>query len=181
MRVGWLDRMTGAPFKKDTNGRDIFFPWGKLGAGRVIPSKADGTWIRWYLGIYFVCAVITAVPVIVIGRIFRTSIDLATGAPFVGAFVIVLIVPWLVLWLRVRSWPVAGEREMSGQQVLSRAANEIGPVFLWIGTLGSGLMFALFLYILLVSDETWSALLGLTFFGACFGFLARLLRVRQRG
>ena len=171
--------MTGASFKKDTNGRDLFFPWGKLGAGRVIPSKADGTWIRWYLRIYFVCAAITAVPVIVIAKIFRTSADLATGAVFIGAFAFVLIVPWLVLWLRVRSWPVAGEREMAMADYLSAARNEMGPVLLWLGIASSGLLAAGGLFFLFIGDEPLFALLVVILSGSGLWFFLRILRARR--
>jgi hypothetical protein len=177
--VGWLDGM-GVPFKKDAEGRDLFFPFGKLASGRVVPSAADGAWVRSYLKIWLIGAIITAVPVIVIGKILRTSIDLETGAPFVGTFAVALIVPWFVLWLRVRSWPLAGEREMSVQDALSRSANEIGPVFLWIGIVGSGLMAALFLYLLLATDQTVGAVLGLPFFGAILAFLVWVHLARRR-
>jgi hypothetical protein len=178
--VGWLDRIATASFKKDAEGRNLFFPWGKLGPGRVVPSEADSAWIRSYLKIYFVCVVVTAVPVIVIGKIFRTSADLTTGALFIGAFVVVLIIPWFVLWLRVRSWLVAGEREMSVQDALSRSAEQVGPVLLWIGITGGGLMAALFIYPAIVSEETMGAALGLVFFGACAGFLILVHRARRR-
>jgi hypothetical protein len=178
--VGWLDRIATASFKKDAEGRNLFFPWGKLGPGRVVPSEADSAWIRSYLKIYFVCVVVTAVPVIVIGKIFRTSADLTTGALFIGAFVVVLIIPWFVLWLRVRSWLVAGEREMSVHDALSRSAEKMGPVPLWIGIVGGGLMAALCLFLVIASDEIVGATVGLAFFGVCAGFLVLVLRARRR-
>jgi hypothetical protein len=177
--VGWLDGTGVAPFKKDAEGRDLFFPFGKLAAGRVVPSAADGAWIRSYLKIWLIGTIITAVPVILIGRVFRTSFDLAMGALFIGTFVVVLIVPWVVLWMCVRSWPRAGEREISVQDALSRSANEIGPIFLWIGTVCSGLMVAASLFLLLATDETMGAVLALAFFGMGLGFFVLLHRARR--
>jgi len=52
--------MAVALFKKDAKGRDVFFPFRKLAAGRVVPSAADGAWIRSYLKIWIISAFITA-------------------------------------------------------------------------------------------------------------------------
>jgi hypothetical protein len=35
--MGYFDGLTAAAFKKDTQGRDLFFIWGKFGKGRVVP------------------------------------------------------------------------------------------------------------------------------------------------
>ena len=40
--MGYFDRQSAALFKKDAQGGDVFFIWGNLGRGRVIPTETDG-------------------------------------------------------------------------------------------------------------------------------------------
>ena len=177
--MGWLDRMIAPAFTQDGDGRDVFLPWGKFGKGRVIPSAADRAWVRRYLKIYCICIILT-VPIVMIGRIIGTSLELSTAGILVGAIVCLIVAPLIPLRLCARAWPIAGDRELTVRDAMSGVANEMGPVFLWIGIVCGGIMVAASLFILVFSDETLTGALGAGFFGTCLGFLVWILRARRR-
>ena len=179
--MGWLDGSTAAFFKQDAEGRDLFFPWGKLGKGRVISSTADRAWVKRYLKIYYVCVIVIDGTLLVLGKIMRNSLEPTTVAMFAVVFLAVILVPLMPVWLRARAWPVATERALTAREAMMASAKEVGPVFLWIGIVGSGLMTAASLFLLVVGDELLDGIVLVVFCGGAFGYLVWLFRARRRG
>lgn len=177
--MNWLGVATTS-FKKDAEGCDLFFPWGKLGRGRIVPSAADRVWAKLYLRFYWVCVILIVGPLLVAGKIMRSSLEPSTVGMFAIICVAVVVVPWIPLWLRIRAWPVATEREMAIGQAITESANEHGPFFLWIGVVCSGLMIALGILALVVGDEFVGAAIVVIFFAALLGFFVWMLRVRNQ-
>ncbi|MQR00634.1 hypothetical protein [Glaciimonas soli] len=50
--MGYFDGLTSKNFKKDKNGNTLFFPWGVLGKGRVLPDDAAETRVRGFVNRY---------------------------------------------------------------------------------------------------------------------------------
>ena len=173
--MGYFNGLTAASFKKDAEGRDLFFLWGKLGKGRVIPSEADGAWIRRYLKIYYVCVLVAIVPMLMLG-----------GEPFeprwlltLAVFMLLAVAALVPLWTRTRAWPIAGERLAYGEAI-SASAKAHGAVSLSMMIALSGLMAIGSLLVLIYTDGTTVGALGFVFFGACLALSIRMLAMRRR-
>ena len=65
--MGYFDGLTAAAFKKHSQGRDLFFIWGKFGKGRVVPTEADGAAARSYLKNYYICVLVGILPMVMLG------------------------------------------------------------------------------------------------------------------
>ena len=174
--MGYFDGLAAASFKKDAEGRDLFFIWGKLGKGRVIPCAADSAWVRRYLKIYYVCVLVAIVPMLML-----------SGEPFqprwlltLAFFMLLAVAALAPLWARARAWPIAGERLTYGE-VITASARAHGPVSLSILIVLSALMAAGSLLVLIYTDGTIVGVLGVVFFGACLGLSIRMMAARRRG
>ncbi len=174
--MGYFDGLTAASFKKDAEGRDLFFLWGKLGKGRVIPSEADGAWVRRYLKLYYVGVLLAIVPMLMISGEPMQGRWLLT----LGAFLLLALAALIPVWRRTRAWPVAGER-LTYKEAVSASANAHGVVSLSVLVVLSVLMAAGSLFVALYTDGTVVGTLGVLFFGGCLGVFIWLLRARGRG
>jgi hypothetical protein len=56
--MGYLDGLTASSFKKGPDGREIFYPFGIYGGGRVAPSEAEASalknQLKWYMAVSLV-------------------------------------------------------------------------------------------------------------------------------
>lgn len=174
--MGYFDGLTAASFKKDADGRDLFFIWGRLGKGRIIPSQADGAWVRRYLKFYYIGMLIAIVPMLMISGEPMQGRWLLT----LGVFLLLALAALIPLWRRTRTWPVAGERLTYGEAV-SASAKAHGAVTLSVLVVLSVLMAAGSLFVALYTDGTMVGTLGILFFGGCLGVFIWMLAARRRG
>jgi hypothetical protein len=84
-------------FRRDAQGRELFFPWRKFGRGRIVPSAECGAWVRRYLRAYQVCAIVSF---ILLTLLRRTD----EGMMLLVALLIVAVIAVMPLWLHVRRW-----------------------------------------------------------------------------
>jgi hypothetical protein len=56
--MGYLNGLVSANFKTDKNSRVVYFPWGVLGKGHVLPDKFAEIRIRRFLRFYYTTALI---------------------------------------------------------------------------------------------------------------------------
>ena len=173
--MGYFDGVTAAAFKKDSQGRELFFIWGKLGRGRVVPTEADGAAVRNYLKNYYICVIVGIVPAIMLGgEAFEPRWFLA-----IGIFAILALAALVPLFLRTRQWAVADER-LSYREAMSASASAHGAVSLWLLAGVSVLFVAVGLFLMLATDETLIGLLCTLLFGACLGIFVWMLVMRGR-
>jgi hypothetical protein len=173
--MGYFDGLTAAAFKKDSQGRDLFFIWGKFGKGRVVPTAADGMSVRSYLKNYYICVIVGIVPMIMLaGKSFEPRWFLA-----IGIFMVLALAALVPLFLRTRQWAVADER-LTYREAMSASAAAHGAVSLWLLAALSGLFVAGGLFLLLATDATLIGLLCVVFFGVCLGVFIWMLVVRGR-
>jgi heme/copper-type cytochrome/quinol oxidase subunit 4 len=174
--MGYFDGLTASSFKKDAEGRDLFFIWGKLGKGRVVPTEADGAWVRQYLKNFYIVVIVAVVPMVLLGGEAFSPRWLLTIAIFM-ALALAALVP---LWLRTREWPMAGER-LTYRESMSASAKAHGMVSLSILVVLGIVLVAGSVFVLLYTDETLVGAFGVVFFGACLGLFLWMLRARRRG
>jgi hypothetical protein len=174
--MGYFDGLTATAFKKDAQGRDLFFIWGKFGRGRVVPTEADGVAVRNYLKNYYICVIVGIVPMIMLaGKSFEPRWFLA-----IGIFMVLALAALVPLFLRTRQWAVADER-MTYRESMSASAQAHGAGSLWLLIVLSGLFVAGGLFLVLKSDAILIGALCVLFFGACLGVFVWMLVMRRRG
>ena len=173
--MGYFDGLTAAAFKKDSQGRDLFFIWGKFGKGRVVPNEADGIAVRSYLKNYYICLIVGIVPMVMLaGKAGEPRWFLA-----IGIFMVLALAALVPLFLRTSQWEVADER-MTYREAMSASAAAHGAVTLWLLIAVGALFVAGGLFILLATDATLVGLLVTIFFGACLGVFIWMLIARGR-
>jgi len=173
--MGYFDGLTAAAFKKDTQGRDLFFIWGKFGKGRVVPTEADGAAVRTYLKNYYICLIVGIVPMIMLaGKSFEPRWFMA-----IGIFMVLALAALTPLFLRTRQWAMADER-LTYREAMSASAAAHGAVTLWLLTAVGALFVAMGLFLLLATDAKLIGLLCVLFFGACLGVFIWMLVMRRR-
>jgi hypothetical protein len=174
--MGYFDGLTATAFKKDSQGRDLFFIWGRLGKGRVVPTEADGASVRSYLKNYYICILIGIVPMLMLaGESFEPRWFLA-----IGIFMALSLAALVPLFLRTRQWAVADER-LTYREAMSASAAAHGAATLWLLTAVGALFVAGGLFLLLATDAKLIGLLCVLFFGACLGVFIWMLVTRRRG
>ena len=174
--MGYFDGLTAAAFKKDAQGRDLLFIWGKFGKGRVVPTEDDGAAVRSYLKNYYICLIAGIVPMIMLaGKSFEPRWFLA-----IGIFMVLALAALTPLFLRTRQWAVADER-LTYREAMSASAVAHGAVTLWLLTAVGALFVAGGLFLLLATNAKLIGLLCVLFFGACLGVFIWMLVMRRRG
>jgi hypothetical protein len=173
--MGYFDGLTASSFKKDAEGRELFFFWGKLGKGRVIPTPEDGAYARSYLKIFYICLLVAVVPfVLYAGRTFS-----AQWIAGMAAFLMVAFIGLTPLWLRVRTWPSSEER-ITLKESWSASATGHGTVSLVVLIVSSAIMTLGGLLVMLATDGKLVGLFCTIFFGACLALFVFMLRVRNQ-
>jgi hypothetical protein len=170
--MGYFDRQGAALFRKDAQGRDLFFIWGNLGRGRVVPTEADGVAVRRYLKYHSICMIVGIVLMVMLA-----------GEPLeprwyltIGIFIALALAAFLPLVIRTEQWEIADERLTYREAMAAR-----GTGSLWFLAVLSWLFVAGGLILLLATDAMWMGLVCILFFGACLGIFVWLLIVRRRG
>ena len=175
--MGYFDGLTASSFKTDAQGRELFFIWGKLGKGRVIPSEDDAAAVRRYLKNYYICVFVGIVPMVMLsghdafGPRWLTTL---------GIFILLGLAGLIPLWLKTRAWPLAGER-MTYRESMSASAQAHGLVSLSILIVLGLVMVAGSLFVLLYTDETLVGGFGVVFFGLALAIFVYMLWARRRG
>jgi succinate dehydrogenase hydrophobic anchor subunit len=171
--MGYFDALSSSGFKKDGSGRSVFYPWGALGKGRVLPDTESERRVRTFVVRYYIISMVV----------------LAVIAMTAGWLFALIPVPFLMLGYHVRSramirtWPEAGDR-LTFRESYANVARAYNKTILWVFFVISILFAALGLLLLLdgssPNDRVHGAVIIL-FFGLCavlFGFMIRARRRR---
>lgn len=169
--MGYFDALSSSSFKKDESGRSIFYPWGVLGKGRVLPDTGTESRVRAFVIKYYVISVLV---LLVVG----------VAAGWVFALV---LVPFLLLWYHFRSraltagFPEAVARLTLKESYAGAARAHNGKV-LWLFLVFSILLAAGGLLILLAGSTGYDRIHGaviLLFFGLCAVAIGGMIRARR--
>ncbi|MBR0753720.1 hypothetical protein JQ604_16145 [Bradyrhizobium jicamae] len=150
-----FEGLVNSGFKVSQDGRLLFFPWGVLSRGYVVPSEDD----YWRLQRLITACMVVTTAVILVPTFF--------GAYAVAAVLVVAVLVLYYVWTRLalRHFEVVDER-LSFHEIMTPVAHALGPVKLWLSVIGS-LVFVLvgtLLFILTPGD--WLFPLGIIgFFG----------------
>ena len=104
--MGYFDDPTGVLFKRDRNGNSVFFPWGILGSGRLLPDESTELRVRGY-----------------VRRWYRISLPMILGVAIVGgAWSFLLVLP-LSAWFYFGLKPLLADCLYSEEKLSLKEAN----------------------------------------------------------
>mgnify|MGYP000875023552 FL=1 len=97
-------------FKIDLDGRDVFFFWGALGNGRIVPTAADGNRLRRRLGHLSLLIAVIAIFGPAISHLVKPFgylwLDLVASISL-SVLGIATFVIYFDIWFRSRDWAIA--------------------------------------------------------------------------
>ena len=173
--MGYFDGLTAGSFKKDAEGRELFFFWGKFGKGRVIPAPEDGAYARNYLKIFYICLLLGVVP---LGALCRRSV-LGAVAHRHGCVHGRRLDRTCASMAATRTWQLSDER-ITIRESMTASARGHGIVSLTILVILGFLLVVSSLFVLIYTDGKVVGLLGTIFFGACLVVFLFMLRARKK-
>jgi hypothetical protein len=169
--MGYLDALVAGSFKTTASGQRLFFPWGILGRGYVIPSEREFEQLRRYLKVYQLLSL-----ALIIAAILWTGFRGAAAA-------VILVCVVHVAWAHVQSRRLsrANERLSLGESLAAQSRAQ-STVILWLLELGSLAFVGGGVFIVLADHKKWLlAAATIVFFGACAASYAWMLVVKRRG
>jgi hypothetical protein len=169
--MGYFDGLTNGNFKKDKDGNTVFFPWGALGRGRILPDRSTEATVRGFVRRYLQ----VTLPIIIgVGIIFGWA------WPF-------LLLPVFSAWYYfgtkslVSGCPRSEDKLTLKESYTSAAANH-NKVTLWLLFICSVLFVLGGIFMSTMAKSSGQMILGLltaAFFGACGGALGFMLKVKR--
>ncbi len=175
--MGYFDAITSASFKKSAGGQLLFYPYGILGRGYVVPSEAEFEKLRRS---YKYMWVVSFVLIFVVVWILLAATT--TWLPFIFLPVVAIYLIAFMLWVRARCRNLAPSGEkMTYTEAISNETRGLSSRFLWVFEILS-ILLILYGVILLIADPSqWLlALVMIVVFAACAFVWARMIRMKQR-
>ena len=169
--MGYFDGLTSGNFKKDGNGNTVFFPWGILGKGRVLPDESTETRIRGFVRRYHQIAL----PIIIGVGVLFGWVWLFLLAPFLGAGFYFGTRPLV-------SGCPQSEDKLTIREAYENSAASHNKFTLWLLFIGSVLFVPVGIFITIVAKSFGQMILGLStaaFFSAASVAMGYMLKVRR--
>jgi hypothetical protein len=170
--MGYFDGLTASSFKKDDKGNTIFYPWGILGKGYILPEDRKDT-IRLVIKRHM----IFIVPFAIVFSIFLKIWILIIALPFYFF--------GYAIWIRqlTRGLEVTSEK-LTLSDTTANSARAHNMATLWLLEICSLLFVLAGLFIFATSPQKWiTGLSSITFFGISalvFWFMIKKKKEQER-
>lgn len=170
--MGYLKGITEINFKTDDEGRTLFYPWGFLGKGYLLPDEAKIEKIKRYKKIYHI---------ITIPCISILAVSILGGCVY--CFAIMLIFPLLYFGgtaMLLKGVPFVPDTKLSFKESYENSSKAHNICTLWV-MLACSILFTLAGVILIFLDKTsWViGLICILFFGACSCVFSYMIKVKK--
>jgi hypothetical protein len=151
--MGYFDGITGASFKTDEKGNTIFYPWGILGKGYILPEdKKDSfrTGIKRFLQL--------SLPLVFLITIFLKWWIILVFAVFIFGYTI---------WVnKIKKSLILSSNKLTLSESITNSARSHNLTTLWLLEIGSLLFVLAIIFILAISPEKWTiGVPSIVFFG----------------
>src|SRR3954469_20648308 len=171
--MGYFDGLANSTFKKDAQGRDLFYPNGMLGKGRIIPDAETAAKLRDKVVQFYKLFMFGGLPAIVI------LVNVPGGIPILVAVgVIATVGTWFFFRSLARDLPVSDERlgYREAQRNAARGHSYFGLVMLAVI---SFFMTAMGFFVLMIGDQEvfWIGFGCTLLFGACLALFIWMIAV----
>ena len=169
--MGYFDALTSSCFKRASDERWLFFPYGILGQGYIIDSEQAYETLRRRIKAFTVTGL-----VLVIGG--ALALQRYAGAFFIAALYAAFYVVWTRFLLRGLQ---QSDEKLSLEESMTSQAITHSAVCLWLLEIGALAFVGLGILMLIADSRNWLMVLAPTiFFGICAAFIARMLVLRRR-
>jgi hypothetical protein len=174
--MGYFDGLANSSFKQDAQGRELFFPYGILGKGRVLPDAETTVAIRAKVVNFYKVLMFAGIPLMVV------LVNLPGGVVAVAAVgVIACIGSWLYFRSLTAGLAVSDERlsYAEAQRNSAQGHSYLGLIVLSI----LSLVFVLAGLFLLAVDDAEVRLIAIAcivLFGACLCVFLWMIAAKRR-
>lgn len=177
--MGYFDGLTNGAFKVDDQGRRLFFLYGALGKGRLLPTEGDEIEMRRAFKGFYKYLMFAVMPVVILGNVFL-HYSLATYMVLAA----LMILP-AYIWIEVKARRYARvDSRISLGESYAGSARAHSFWMLIVLSVVSFLFVLLGIGLTLVLDgsDRWIGIGGALFFGFCFAVITwmAILNRRQR-
>lgn len=166
--MGYFEGLADASFKKDSNGNNVFYPWGVLGKGRVLPNETTKAKLRTFVIRYYQIMLPTA---ILLG-IFRLWL------PAILVLTLLTLGFYLYVNLLTKDCPICTEK-LTLKESYKNSANSHNTLMLWLLLLVS-LLFMMGGIWLFFKGRLFIGLGSVVFFGLCSAVIILMLKVKHK-
>ena len=169
--MGYFDGLVDASFKKDSQDRDLFYPYGILGSGIILESPAQKQIIRKTIKTSYM---------VIMPTIFAVQIYIGILANLV---VIVMYYVWLYLYVKKTTKNLERSTEkLKTSDAYKNSAKSHNLATLIVLTIISLLFVALGIFILATGENMIVSLVTIIFFGLCSAAIgyALVFKIKNR-
>ena len=172
--MGYLEELTIGSFRKDAEGRNVFYPYGIMGKGYILPDAERVPRMRSSMHGLYLMILGCGIPFILLYGVVAMP-----RAYLIGAVAIAVIGAHLFVRNLVRGLPYSPER-ITLQEVRRNVARGDSAALLVLMAIASGI--CLLISIVVVAPRKGSiGLAGAAFFGMSFGTYMRKARLKRQG
>jgi hypothetical protein len=174
--MGYFEAIVASSFTTDSEGRHLFFPWGVLGKGYVVPAEDDYLRLRATLiRTYQIVIPATVAPIALFGRWMPW---VAFGLPTILLVAFVIGYP---IWARrvTSGWSLSAER-LSIRQSIANGAQHQSRLLLWFLLISSLGFVAGGLLEIAKLPHWYVGAVTVFFFGSCAAVFSWMLMVRRQ-
>jgi hypothetical protein len=169
--MGYFDGLTNASFKTDAQGITLFYKWGVLGKGYIIPSADKKNEIHKFLKLYYM----VSLPIII-----------GVGAFINWLLAALLVIPFFI-WFQIKISSLTkgltiSHEKLTLKESYTNSAKGHNKTTLWLLLVFSILMSLGGLFILLIARDFKGQMLGagcVIMFGACSAAFIYMLKMKQ--
>lgn len=169
--MGYFEGLTNSVFKKDQSGNTLFFPWGVLGRGRVLPDESAEAKVRAFVSRYYKVSLPTMIGIgVIMGWMWAIAL-----VPFFGA--------WFYFGSKslVSDYPYS-EDKLTLKEGYSNSAAAHNKVTLWllfICSVSFTLAGIFFVSVATTPGKLTMRVLATLLFGACSVAIGYMLKVKR--
>ena len=165
--MGYFDGLADASFKKDSNGNDVFYAWGVLGKGRVLPDEATKAKLRKFVIRYYQIMLPIAI-LLGIFRLWLPALLVLTALTFGFYFYVNQL---------TKNCPICTEK-LTLKESYRNSANSHNTLMLWFMLLVS-LLFVIGGMWMFIKGRLFLGLGIVVFFGLCSAAFILMIKVKR--
>jgi len=166
--MGYFEGLADASFKKDSSGNSVFYAWGVLGKGRVLPDETTKTKLRKFVIRYYQIML----PIAILLGIFRLWIP--------AILVLTLLTLGFYFYVNqvTKDCPICTEK-LTLKESYKNSAESHSTLMLWFMLLAS-LLFVLGGVWMFIKGKLFIGLGSVVFFGLCSAVFILMLKVKRK-
>jgi amino acid transporter len=185
--MGYFDALTSAAFKTNAAGQKLFYPYGHLGRGYLIPSETQYERLRRsYKKIWILTLILVVSTVLVTSILSSTSEASILALVFVLitflfiAFLFAFIIGYIV-WARVQCRGLQRSTEkLKYTEALSNETHHLSPKLLWLLEVVSILLVLYGVFLLIEDPSQWLfSVILIAFFATIAVIYAKMIRTKR--